>query len=776
MGPTDTAGAPTRGHGRIRDSRIWGIATRWLSDIRLIAIACVLTTTWLYSLPELLPLWIFVPCLAACLMRFPGRALLASVLMICAWASLVGQWQMADRLPASQDGTTRWITGHVSGLPEGDAFRTRFRFETDTRPHHLRLSWYDMPGALRPGDCLRAKVKLSAPHGSANPGGFDYEQWLWREGIDATGYIKSADRCAPPAFWSLDRWRAAALARIAPYVEESPMRGIVEALTLGVRSHITDAQWQTLRATGTTHLVAISGLHIGLVALWLSGLVFWFAVRLPGRRSARVIASVIAIAGAIAYAALAGWALPTQRAVIMVVALMVALSLARQITPGHALAWAALVVLMISPASVLAPGFWLSFGAVAWLIALSNRLRGPIWLRVIGLQLGLVAALMPLTLWFFQQASLVSPFINAGLIPLAGGVVPIVLLAVVATLIWPAGFGGLLTHICAWLAHAWPVLDWFASWPQAAFHFDLTGWVSLTGLLAASLWLIAPLPWRVRWLGVLFLLPMAASVANHEVAPGSYRLTVLDVGQGLASVVRTAHHTLVFDTGPAYRTGFDAGAMIVVPYLRHVGRTHVDRLILSHGDMDHAGGAAAIAYALTVDRRMGARSGHPCRAGQHWRWDGVTFRMRYPGAADVAQAQSSNERSCVLEIIGPGGRALLTGDIEAPAEQALVERVGTGLRADVLVVPHHGSNTSSTAPFLANVDPALALVSAGWHNRWDFPRLPVLRRLAQAQARVLNTANQGALTVYFPADGSPWRVRSWRRMRRRFWATPPGDG
>lgn len=747
-----------------------------LADVRVIALCCVLATLALYSLPWLLsPLW-FVGPLAICLRRFPARALIACVLLLCAWASLVGQWQMADRLPASADGTTRWVSGIVSALPEPGPFRTRFMIDTGQRPDHLRLSWYDDAPDLRPGDCLRVRAKLSAPHGSANPGGFDYEQWLWREGIDATGYIKDSRPCDRSRRWMLAAWRGAALARIAPYVRDRPMRGIVEALTLGERGHITDSQWRTLRATGTTHLVAISGLHVGLVAGLLFFIVRWLVLRLPIRWPARSIATGFAIIGALIYAALAGWALPTQRAVIMVSAVLLALAVERQMVLSRALAWAALAVVVWAPSSVLAPGFWLSFGAVAWLIVLSSRLGGPLWLRAAGLQVGLVAALMPLTLWFFAQASLVAPLVNAVLIPLAGLVVPVVLIAVIATLIWPALFGPGVAALCALLGKGWPILVWCATWPMASFHHGMFYIGVLICLLVGGVWLLSPLPWRIRWLGLILLLPVCVAPSTERLAEGGYRLAVLDVGQGLASVVRTAHHTLVFDTGPAYRTGFDAGRMIVVPYLRYIGRPHIDQLMLSHADMDHAGGAPAINKVLSVEQRSGAKSHHPCRAGQHWHWDGVDFSVLYPTPTDARQATSNNAHSCVLRIQGAGGSVLMTGDIESAAEARLVARYGAGLASDVLVVPHHGSNTSSSASFLAAVHPRLALISAGWHNRWGFPRKPVIDRLHDVDSRVLNTATGGALRVLFPAGGQPWRVRRWRDERRRFWALPNSHG
>ncbi|HET7314710.1 DNA internalization-related competence protein ComEC/Rec2 [Salinisphaera sp.] len=755
-----------------------------LDDIRLIAAVAVAAVAAVYQCPSLpSPAWLLAP-LALCLLRFPGRALLALTCMLTAWSLIQARHQMADRLPAAADGEIVSLTGHVVGLSEVGRYRTRFQVQTDPMQtiepaRRLRLSWYSDAPRLVPGDCLHIKAKLSTPHGSANPGGFDYTAWLWRQGIDATGYVRDSSPCRAPPRWSVDRLRYQAMQRLAPILDQRPMRGLIEALSLGVRQHITDAQWSTLRATGTTHLVAISGLHIGLIAGLLFAIAKWLALRSPWARNARRIAAVAAMAGALAYAALAGWAVPTQRAVIMAAAFFIAIVVEREIGAGRALAWAALAVVAWHPAAVIAPGFWLSFTAVGWLIWIATLARGPWWMKALYFQIGLVIVLMPLTLWFFGQASLAAPLINALLIPAAGVVVPAVLFGVVAAIIAPSGAGGwLLGHITALLGAAWPGLEWAARWPLAAFHHVLPGPIALL-LAVAGLGLAAlPMPWRIRALGAMLVLPALIGwrPPGQVIAPGRFRLTVLDVGQGLASVVRTAHHTLVFDAGPAYRTGFDAGAMIVVPYLRAVGRTRVDRLLISHGDMDHIGGAAAIMDKADVVHRQGARSDDPCRAGQHWRWDGVTFDLVYPTAKRAATATESNQHSCVLRIHSARASALLTGDIEAPGERELVARMGAALASDVLVVPHHGSATSSSAALLDTVAPRVALVSAGWHNRWNFPRPVVVERYRARGIALFDTATGGALQVAWPSPHDP-RVVRWRYRYRRFWQQPrPGSG
>lgn len=746
-----------------------------LDDIRLVAAVGVAAATLVYRLPGLVsPLWLVVPLLLCLVRRFPARLLLVVFCMVAAWSLILAHREMAARLPVAADGEIVALTGHVVGLPERGPFRTRFEMITDAPVRRLRLSWYRDAPQLVPGDCLAIRAKLSTPHGSANPGGFDYAAWLWRKGIDATGYVRGSRPCRSTPGWGIDRLRFQALERLAPVLSASPMRGLIEALSLGVRQHITDAQWQTLRATGTTHLVAISGLHIGLVAGLLFAIARWLALRSPAARQARRVAAVVAMLGALGYAALAGWALPTQRAVIMAAAFFTAIAIECDIGASRALAWAALAVIVWHPASVMAPGFWLSFTAVGWLIWIATLVRGPWWRRAVGFQLGLMAVLMPLTLWFFGQASLAAPLINAVLIPAAAVIVPVVLFCVAAALVTPGGAGGwMLAKLAAGLTACWPGLVWVAHRPMALFHLMLPGPLALLLAITGTVWLAFPTPWRLRVLGVVFILPALLSwrPVDQRIPEGRFRLTVLDVGQGLSSVVRTAHHTLVFDAGPAYRTGFDAGEMIVVPYLRRIGRLHVDRLLISHPDMDHIGGAKAIMAAADVAHREGARSADPCHAGQHWRWDGVAFDLLYPVAPDMAGVDDRNDHSCVLRVHTPRASALLTGDIEAAGERTLVESAGSALASDVMVVPHHGSATSSSALLLDTVAPSASLISAGWHNRWGFPRPGVVARYHARHIALFNTASGGALQVAWPRPHAP-QVMRWRYRHQRFWQQP----
>lgn len=743
-------------------------------DLRALALAVVAGACLVYALPELLPLALFLPVLGLSLLRFPGRVVIAVVAITAAWTTLLALQHMQQRLPAAKDGSTRWVHGHVAGLPEVGAIRTRFAFVSDSRPQRLRLSWYDDAPALQQGDCLDLKLKLSAPHGSANPGGFDYERWLWREGIGATGYVKAARDCADDHATVIGEWRARAVAGIGAVLGGHPMRGLVEALTLGVTARITDAQWRVLRNTGTTHIVAISGWHIALIAGWLLLVSRWLLLRLPWRLPVLPVAALIALAGAFGYALLAGLGLPTLRAVLMLGVGLVALLQARRISFSRVLALAAIMVVLWHPMAVMSPGFWLSFGAVAWIIYLVQmRPRGKLALFV-WLQLGLSIGLAPVTLYVFNQASLVSPLVNALVIPLAGLYVPLLLLSVAAALAWPA-LGGPLLRLCAdLLAGLWPLLAWVADWPLAVLQQPAPGLFAVLLAIAGIGLLFTPRGVPGRWLAPVLVLPLLFGwqPAGQTIPAGGYNVTVLDVGQGLSVVVRTRDHVLVYDAGPSYRTGFNAGGAIVAPYLRHARVERIDMLMISHDDRDHMGGAQRLAKRVPVVRRIGAGSDTPCHVGQSWRWDRVAFTVVHP--VEPNPGLSDNNSSCVLRISGPGGATLVTGDIEADAETALVERAADLLAADIVVVPHHGSDSSSSAAFVRATSPEYALVSSGWHNQWEFPRAVVVARYRAAGARVLNTAIGGALRARLWPD-RPIDVWRWRVRHPRLWQIPdPG--
>jgi len=706
------------------------------------------------------------------------------------WAWLQAAVALSPSLPASLEGQDVTLEGRIAGPAQVLSHATRFIFDVRTLAVHgrsrpfstrVRLSWYGRVPTLRCGETWRLTARLKRPHGFANPGGFDYEGWLYRRGIRATGYVRphgSNRRLGGPAGYPLQRLREALGRRLQTAMAHNPDRGVLMALALGARDEVPPARSALLRATGTGHLLAISGLHVGLVA----ALAFAAALRLWSLSAAAVrrlpaprAAAWAALVAGLLYSALAGFSIPTRRAFVTLAVVMGAVLLGR--TAGRSRLWALalLVVLVLDPRAVLAPGFWLSFGAVAVIgTALAGYRHLPRWRRTLRVQVIVSLALLPAGLAAFQQASLVAPLANLVAVPWVGLlVVPLTLVGAVLVAVWPGGGGvclGLASHL---LQVLWPVLGWLAELPGASWHHGAPPLWATALAVGGCLWLMAPRGLPARWLGGVLTLPALLWTPAGPPA-GAVWMTVLDVGQGLATVVRTHGHTLVYDAGPRFSARFDAGSAVVVPFLRQRGVDRVDLLIISNADNDHAGGAPSLLAALPVDRVLSGtpadlddvRAQH-CHAPQAWTWDGVKFRILHPAADTLL---SGNDASCVLRVEGAGGqRFLLTGDIEAPVERRLLARRAAQLRAAVLVAPHHGSLTSSTPPFVAAVAPRYVLFSTGYRNRYGFPRTRVQARYRAVGAAMMDTAAVGAIQVRLKSDGTLRPPTGWRAAAARYW-------
>ena len=712
-------------------------------------------------------------------------------LLAAALGALLTLWRvdsvLAQQWPAARTGELVEITGVIASLPQvsranedadsdPDARTWRFRFDPDdpVLPPHIHVSWYRGTETLRGGECWRLQLRMRRPHGSLNPGGFDYEGWLFRQGIGATATVKTGERCGQAPGHVLLRARQALADQFAQWLPEHPGLPLVAALTIGDTSGLADADWQNFRVTGTTHLIAISGFNVAIAAGIAFFLVRWLwsaSVRLclwlPAQR-AGLIGSAMA---AVVYALLAGFDPPVERAALMLLALLAAGTLGGRTTPGRALALAWAVIVAADPLTLLTPGLWLSFGAVAAIFyATSGRLApASAWREALRVQWMLSLMLAPLTLFWFQGTSLLGPLVNLVAVPAAAVLTPALLLAI--GLAWALPMLGVpalklvadLLASCdeglAWLAAQAP-LSWIAASPAPA--------ALVLGLLGALL-LFAPAGLPLRAFGALCFAALALPV---ERAPrDGFRLAVLDVGQGLAVVVRTARHTLLFDTGPASPEGFDAGASVVVPYLLHEGVREVDRMIVSHGDLDHRGGAPAVRAALKVDDEWGALATHACVEGESWDWDGVHFEiLNGPASANGGGKRAENNGGCVLRVESARLRALLPADVEAVTEARLAATYGEDLHSELLVAPHHGSKTSSSAAFLDAVQPALVIHCAGWHHRFGHPAPPVVHRYLERGATQLDTADSGAITI----DDELGRpvVREWRALDGRLWSAP----
>ena len=761
----------------------------------MLALACafVLGVALLESEPALPdPMWCaWLPVSVWLVLAKVRAGPLLAVVAGYAWAAFCAHVQMGASLPDGLEGKDIEIAGTVRGLPDADSRRARFDFHVRDSSHapfagaRVRLSWYDARAAPEPGSRWRLTARLRQPRGWRNPGGSDYAGWLFANRIAATGYVKAGERIGVAPVVSLagvDAVRADIARWIHSALDGYGSEGLVRALAIGDRSGISERHWRTLRVTGIAHLMAISGLHIGMAA----GAVYWVALRawtLVPRAALLIaapqVAGVAAMLAAFGYALLAGFSLPTQRALLMLAVVIGSRLSRRCILPSHGLALALVAVLIADPHAVRSPGFWLSFVAVAAIVmALATRpaasprtLTGR--LRTLAtVQVAVTVGLAPVTLSVFAEQSLVSPFVNALVIPLVGAiVVPVILAGLLAGALLPSAGAVMLAAAALLLDALWPAIEWIAA---HAVMLRAAGEIGAWQLAAAAvgvLIVLAPRGLTLRWLGIAWMLPMIA-MRPTPVGPGAWRMTVLDVGHGLSVVVETARHVLVYDAGPRVGSRLDAAALAVLPYLAERGHDTVDRVVLSHGDSDHVGGYRRLAESVTLGGMVanGTVGSHrpdsACVAGHRWSWDGVSFEVLYPFEGRTG---FDNAHSCVVRVEGSGGSVLLTGDIETGGERALVARSGAGLATDVLVVPHHGSATSSTRGFIDAVSPAIALFSASERGRFRLPHPTVVSRYVEAGIATYSTSRCGAITIAFPADGEPMIARLEREVDRRYW-------
>lgn len=721
--------------------------------------------------------------LALVLFRRPKGRPAAWFLFGWVWAFAAATFAMQNRLDPAFEGKDLLVEGRIIGIPQ--PFERGFRFgfqidsmaglEQDSLPGKVRLSWYSPPElAVGSGDRWRIQIRLKQPHGTLNPGGFDYERWLYLTGYGATGYVRKSPATrrleASAANLSIDNIRQSIAKRLSALFKENPVGGIIQALVIGEQNSITETQWEVFRKTGTAHLVAISGLHIGLVA----GLALFIAkglwVRIGSLRlPAPSVGAGAAIVCAAVYSALAGFSLPTQRSLIMIALVMGGIVLRRKLVPGQTLSIALFLIVLLDPASVLSASLWLSFSAVAVITYLLAGRIGKLgqWTAIGKVHLATAAGLAPLLLLYFQQVSLIAPLANLIAVPVVSFlVVPCCLFGTILLPLIPRAGIALLKTAGVVLEILWRCLEWlsdlpFAQWPGIQPSLPV---LILSG--AGLLLLFAPRGIPARWLCLPMLLPVFFAPKDAP-EPGEFRFTLLDVGQGLSAVVETARHTLVFDAGARFSDRYDMGSAVVAPFLRSRNIDSVNRLVISHGDNDHQGGAFSLNQLIAIDqvfmgpgRSIDWKAVTECRAGQRWRWDGIEFRMLAPLTRNW---ERDNDNSCVLKITSRSKSVLLTGDIEKHTERALVERYGSGLASDYLVVPHHGSNTSSTPEFLRAVRPRYALVPAGYRNRYGFPRPQVVERLGRIGASIFNTADSGALMISPGArkpPGAPLRFRA----------------
>lgn len=766
--------------------------------IALVAVALICVIPFWPAVPIALtsPVLLTGAVLACWVLFGPGCAI---ALGTVAWSVLNVGWVAADRLHPGLSGHDITIVGTICEFPRaaGNVHRFILQVARDPSGAHLparvSLSWYDPPAGTRPaaGQRWLLKVRLKPPRGTRNPGAFDFERWVFARGIGATGYVRRSSLNRQLARGVVSCPLIAVRRHLASGVEsvsepDWPLRYLL-ALSVGAQHRLTADDWGLLRRTGTVHLMAISGLHIGLVA----GLML-FVGRMLGRLALRAgltcaplhVGRVSALVGATGYAALAGFTVPTTRALVMVAVWALVATARRSVNPWQVLGAAGIAVLWWEPFAPYNPGFWLSFGAVSVLLlagmAVVTPTTGAAPLAVRGragqlmrAQFALSLGLAPLMMWLFGEISLVAPLANLVVIPVFTGlIVPLTLLGTLCQAVSP-WLGKPLLAAAAWLMQA--VLDGLTmldGWPASVWQPALPGSLWMIAIALGMLVLIWPRPLLGRGFALLPLLAVLAGVADRQ--PPPLRLVVMDVGQGLAVLVQTPHTALLYDAGPRYRTG-DAGQAVVIPVLRYFGVERLDTIVVSHGDADHAGGVRSVRAVFPNARLLataavlpGIRRRQTCRAGLRWRADGVRFEVLHPQASSPGRLVDDNDHSCVLSIRLGETSILLPGDIEQVAE-AMLLRHGLPGPFSIVVAPHHGSATSSSAAFVAATRPEIVIFSTGFGNRWHFPAQAVAVRWHAHAACLLNTAVTGALVFEFDTAGRLVRQTAARVVGRRLW-------
>ncbi|WP_292954547.1 DNA internalization-related competence protein ComEC/Rec2 [Nitrosomonas sp.] len=723
------------------------------------------------------------------------------------WAAGMAHWRLADALPEAWEGRDIQITGVISGLPQYTGSSVRFEFEVEQVltpqahvPKRVSMSWYPERSqndksrawpSIHAGERWQLTVRLKRPHGQANPHGFDYEAWALERNIRAVGYVRTATnnllldaKASSPAYW-IAAQRQQIQQRFGSILDGHRYAGVLMTLATGDQRAIPTDQWQIFTRTGTNHLMAISGLHITLVASIVYFLVFgiWrqsanLLLRLPARRAA----AAAGLLAAFVYALLSGFAIPAQRAFFMLTVVAVAIWHGRVTTPSMVLAWALLLVVIIDPWAVLSAGFWLSFGAISVIMLVTVGRIGTMhwlvgWIRV---QWAITLGLIPLLLALFQQVSMVSPVANAVAIPLVSlFVVPLTLLSMIPSCEF------LLPLAHGILSIVMTVLQGLNELPQPVWQQHTPPLWAIAVAVIGIIWLLLPgslglnffSGFPARWLGIVALLPLFL-VFPPKPPEGALWLTVLDVGQGLAVVAQTQHHALLFDTGPAYAES-DSGERIVIPFLRARGIGKLDKIIVSHADSDHSGGALAVLNTLNVQMLLSSLDvNHPisqaadrsvlCVQGQSWHWDGIGFEILYPNA-DIYQdaSRQTNASSCVLKITTATGSILIPADIGRAAERKLMDVQHEKLLSTVLIAPHHGSLTSSSKAFVKQVNPAVTVFTVGYRNRFGHPRDDIVERYREQGSMLLRSDWHGAILMRFEPEG--FVVGSWRQLRPRYW-------
>ena len=699
-----------------------------------------------------------------------------------AWMGIVSIQILNTQIKESYLNKPILVTGKIIELPEKTTRNTKFIFAAHTPfKGKLKLAWYsynDTSPDLHTDDSWQLLIKIKRNNSYQNLGGFDYEKWLFYKRINATGYVRSSPSNQridnANQMLSIDKIRQTIRYSLSFILEQQEFGGVINALIIGDRSLISTKHWALFKATNTTHLSVISGLHIGLI----SGFVFlliqflWCrSLRLSLIIPAPIVAAFFGLGSAFLYTLIAGFSIPTGRALIMASVLFLSIIYRRHHNIWQLYGVALFLVLLNYPLSVLSAGFWLSFYVVAVIIYGSKQHQEKSWLyRLIYLQLLISLATLPLTIWFFSTSSIVSPIANLLAIPIFSFVV--IPLSLIGTLLHFTGLTYLAEIIFSIanqaLIYLSIILEQLQQFKFNQWHYSQTSSMDLTFFILAIFIALSPKALKLRWLsapilGLLFLTP------NHTIERNSMLITTLDVGQGLSHVIQTSKHILLFDTGARYPSGFNLGDSVIAPYLRAKHIQRLDKVIISHDDNDHIGGFSSILQNFDITKILSSTPEKiqakviKCQTGQNWTWDGILFEILSP---DKVFKLTDNNASCVLKVSNKKHSVLLTGDIEKITEQHLTQNFKEKLKSTVLISPHHGSKTSSTQAFLEAISPTLVIVSSGFKNRFHHPHKAIMRRYESNNIKVLQTQCSGQIDLLFNNDIS---IKEYRKDSARYY-------
>ena len=735
------------------------------------------TLTYLVCFPILVLIWL----------RFPQTLPLVVIFFAYSWTHVFAYHQLTPQLASDLEGEDIDIQGVIEKVNRQNSRYSKFILHVSQDslirwnqrlPEKLELSWYQPAQEVHEQQLCNLTVKLKRIRGFSSPGVNDYEKSLFLRGIGARGYLKRGV-CVfqqQPYERLLDK-REVWVEEFIQASQTHQYGHLMQALTFGYRENIDAAQWEVLRKTGTAHLLAISGLHISAVAF-----IVFFCVRrlcclsaaLCNMLPAHYIAACVALIAVLFYAYLAGFSLPTQRALIMVSVGLSAALLRRPIFNLSVYSYALLLVLLVNPLAVLSAGFWMSFLAVLFIvIAIKVSQSLSKISRIIFIQVFLSVALFPITLLFFSEASIVAPIVNLIAIPLISFIaLPLLLIAQCGFLLDIAGTKVLFEILDLFFLWFWHGLEFFANFRFSAWQFTPT----LLGVVCFEIGLFILVQAKGLMFKHLAWVFIAALFISKQTAlkPKQMRVSALDVGQGLAVIIETPNYTMLYDAGMKSMSGFNTGEMVVKPYLDRRGIKHINTAMISHNDNDHAGGMHWLLQhvnikQLVVSNQPDLYSGNNitlCRAGDEWYWDGISFKVLHP---PMEWHSNDNNRSCVVQITHSAGKILLTGDIEQRAEQWLIDQYGANLASDLITAPHHGSKSSSSYRFVDLVHPQTVVFSAGYRNRYGFPHATIRQRYQRSGAHNVDTISQGTVTFLFDPETGIQKQAGYRLRHKRYW-------